>query len=372
MSRFRTLKHVSLKLTTGLLLIASLASCSGFYTQAAKGQLEILTKRRSIDRVIASPRTDAQTREKLALVQKIREFADKELKLDVGRNYGSYVDLERDSVVWNVMASPELSLEPKTWCYPIAGCVAYRGFFAEKNAERLKQELESKGYDVLMGGVDAYSTLGYLRDPVLNTFLDRGDALLASLLFHELAHAKFYLKGDTAFNEGFATAVEYAGLKRWLALSGDERIMEKFYDYDAANALFRELVSDARMELHQVYVSNKTNAEKRRLKAQAMVDLREKYEALKPQLNGISFDGWFEEDINNARLNSISTYEDYVPAFTELLSICAEDFDCFYARVKRLSKLNKGTRAKTMERLAQLADQRALANRASRSKQASK
>lgn len=336
-----------------LLLAPSLGGCFGFYGQAARGQSEILLKQRSLVAAANDPKTSPETREKLREVQRIRIFADRRLALEVGDNYGSYADLERESVVWNVMAAPEFSLKAKTWCYPIAGCVGYRGFFSEGDADRLVAELQAQGYDVYSGGVDAYSTLGFLKDPVLNTFLDKSDVELASLLFHELAHARFYLKGDTAFNESYATAVEYAGLKLWLQERGDSATFARYQQYEEAIAQFRALVSQTRAELAQLYRQPLPASDMRARKQAIISTLRDRYQNAKPGLHGISFDKWFFSDINNAKLNSVATYEDLVPGFTTMLERCNQDFPCFYAAVERLSKRPKNERDALLRNLGQ-------------------
>ena len=342
-----------LALASAVGLVALLSGCFGFYGQALRGQSEILAKQRSLAAVVADPSTPQETKDKLRQVHRIRQFADRRLALQVGDNYGSYVDLKRDSVVWNVMAAPEFSLQPKTWCYPVAGCVGYRGFFTKLDADRLVADLQAQGYDVYSGGVDAYSTLGFLRDPVLNTFLDKSEVDLASLLFHELAHARFYLKGDTAFNESFATAVEYAGLKLWLQDRGEPATFDRYLQYEEAIAQFRALVAGTRAELAQLYRQPLAPAEMRARKAALITALRDRYQSQKPQLHGVSFDRWFFADINNAKLNSVATYEDLVPGFTTILARCNQDFPCFYAAVERLAQRPKAERDALLRHLGQ-------------------
>ncbi len=340
-------------LVAGLAMVLGLSGCFGFYGQAVRGQSEIFVKQRSLAAVVADPKTPPETKTKLRQVHRIRQFADRRLALQVGDNYGSYVDLERDSVVWNVMAAPEFSLRPKTWCYPVAGCVGYRGFFSKLDADRLVAELQAQGFDVYSGGVDAYSTLGFLRDPVLNTFLDKSELDLAALLFHELAHARFYLKGDTAFNESFATTVEYAGLKLWLQEKGDNTTFDRYLAYEAALEQFRALVGETRAELAALYRQPLSPTVMRARKAEIITELRNRYQRRKPGLNGVSFDKWFFADINNAKLNSVATYEDLVPGFTVILERCQQDFPCFYAAVERLAKRPKAERDALLRNLGQ-------------------
>ncbi|MBI5783517.1 MAG: aminopeptidase, partial [Gammaproteobacteria bacterium] len=210
---------------TLLLLLAVVSGCAspGYYLHAVSGQIEILNKRRPVEEVLNDPATTPQTRQQLKLVRRLRDFASRELGLPDNDSYRSYTDLERPFVVWDVFAAPELSLEPKQWCFLVAGCVPYRGYFARDEAEQFAADLKQDGYDVYVGGVPAYSTLGWFNDPLLNTFIHRSEPELAGLLFHELAHQKIYVSGDTTFNESFATVVELEGVKRWSQQNGNTK-----------------------------------------------------------------------------------------------------------------------------------------------------
>ncbi|MCR4332712.1 MAG: aminopeptidase, partial [Sulfuricaulis sp.] len=212
------------------LLFAVCAGCASplYYAQAVSGQIEILTKRRPVEEVLADPATTPETRRQLELVRHLRDFASRELLLPDNRSYRSYADLQRPFVVWDVFATPELSLEPKRWCFLVAGCVPYRGYFARDKAEQFAAKLKQKGYDVYVGGVPAYSTLGWFNDPLLNTFIHRSEAELAGLLFHELAHQQIYISGDSAFNESFATVIELEGVKRWFEHQGTAQQTEAY------------------------------------------------------------------------------------------------------------------------------------------------
>ena len=212
-------------------LLFVLCSCEsiGFYAQAARGQFSLVRDREPIEELVKAAQLDASTKEKLHLVMRLREFASTELAMDVGDSYSSYVDLQRPYVVWNVTAAPEFAIEPKTWCFPIAGCVSYRGYFAKRDAEDKAAALRSLGYDVYLRGVGAYSTLGWFDDPVLNTFVSRSEQNLAALLFHELSHRQLYVKDDTQFNESFATAVAIESLSRWFSRDASDAL--KFDQY---------------------------------------------------------------------------------------------------------------------------------------------
>src|SRR5215471_17956983 len=200
--------------------VVSVAGCA-FYWQAIGGELDLLRKRTPIDKLLADPAVDARTKTELTAVAEIRKFAVTDLLLPDNKSYTTYVALDRPYVVWNVVAAEEFSVEPKRWCFPFAGCVSYRGFFDRGDAERFEKELASKGYDTSSGGSDAYSTLGYFADPVLSTMIGAGEQYVASLLFHELAHQKLYVKDDSEFSEAFATTIEEYGTERWLSARGD-------------------------------------------------------------------------------------------------------------------------------------------------------
>jgi predicted aminopeptidase len=227
-----------------------------YYVQAARGQFDLMRRRRPVEEVIADATSPEQLRQRLGMVRDARQFAVDELLLPDNGSYRNYADLERDYVVWNVIAAPEFSLDPKLWCYPVAGCVAYRGYFSEASAKKLADDLASQGFDVLVGGVAAYSTLGRFADPVLNTMMRWDDTELVETLFHELAHQKLYIKGDTGFNESFATTVAETGIRRWLSARGGSEILDardrRRTDYDAV----LQLAMAARGKLEALYASD--------------------------------------------------------------------------------------------------------------------
>lgn len=329
------------------LLFAALAGCASplYYAQAVQGEIEILAKRRPIEEVLADPATPPKTKHQLELVLRLREFASRELRLPDNRSYRAYADIERPYVVWNVFAAPELSLEPKKWCFVVAGCVPYRGYFARAAAERFTAALKRKGYDVYVGGVPAYSTLGWFDDPVLNTFIDRPEADLAGLLFHELAHQKLYVSGDSAFNESFATAVQLEGIKRWFRQSGDTKEAETTLQKIKHREEFIRLVLRHRALLAGIYASNLNDTEKRAAKAREFEALRHDYAALKAKWNGYAaFDGWFAQDLNNAQLSAIGLYTQYVAAFQRLLAQHGGDLAAFYRAARELAQQPKPER----------------------------
>jgi predicted aminopeptidase len=313
-----------------LVLCASLLS-GCYYMQAARGQWELTRKREPIEEVLAREDTSADLAARLRLVREAREFAVDELGLPDNETYRTYADLEREFVVWNVFAAPEFSLEPKTWCYPIVGCVSYRGYFRKADAERMADRLRSQGYDVAVGGVAAYSTLGKLKDPVLNTMMNWDDTQLVAVLFHELAHQVLYVKGDSGFNESFATAVEEFGVQRWLIARGWE---QEFADYESQRQLRQDtmaLVAGAREDLESIYASAISDDDKRRQKS-ARLAMLQRDVAARLERDGRDAENWLAGELNNARLVPLILYEGRLEEFRNLLAACEQDLQCFYAR----------------------------------------
>ena len=338
----RLLRSNSVKAALLLLLSVALVSCEtvGYYSQAVRGQLTIVFGREDIQRLIEQQDLSDELADKFARVMDIREFAESELGLPVGGNYSSYVDIEREHVVWNVFAAPEFSVEPVNWCYPIAGCVAYRGYFSERSALRYAAKLEEDGLDVYTGGVDAYSTLGWFEDSLLSTVLNRADYQLAGLIFHELAHQLVYLPGDTTFNESFATAVEREGVRRWLAKSNkDSNIAAALLDYDRQQQ-FVDLVTDYRDRFESLYQLDLKESSMRSQKLEVQQALREEYAVLKQQWHGYEgYDGWFSRSLNNAQLSTVASYNDLLPFFATVFEQSNQDFSAFYAEVIRIASL---------------------------------
>ena len=336
-----------------------LASCStvAYYHQAITGQLDILARTHRIVDLLndSPPSVDAELPPKPALtteqknrlrtVLRIRQFATDTLALPDNGSYSVYADLERPMVAWNVIATPEFSLTPREWCYPIAGCAPYRGFFKRRDAERLAAELRSEQLDVRVAGVAAYSTLGWFRDPVLSTHLRHDDNELAALLFHELAHQVVYIPGDAAFNESFATTVEIEGLRRWLQAQGNPAAFETDRRRRARHAEFVEMMLATRTQLATVYASALDDAQKRAAKQRAFDELRTAYSELKARWGGDGrYDGWFAQPLNNAHLATVELYHQYVPAFQALLAEAHEDLPAFYRAVRAVSRLPQAVR----------------------------
>ncbi len=336
-------------LAAGVVCLTSGCGTLGYYAQAVGGHLEIVTKSRSLPGWIAADGTEPGLRERLQLAQRMRDFAVAELKLPDNASYRRYADLGRSAVVWNVVAAPELSLTLQTWCFPVVGCVGYRGYFDRAGAEALAAELRAQGLDVNVYGVPAYSTLGRTNwmggDPLLNTFIQWPEGELAKLIFHELSHQVAYANDDTTFNESFAVAVERIGGQRWLERFGSAEARQTDMDAAVRRAEFRALTQRTREGLATLYASAITEAEKRERKAGLLAAMRAEYEQMKATRWGgfAGYDGWFGR-ANNAALGVQAAYNELVPQFERLFDKQGRDFERFYAEVKRLAALPKAER----------------------------
>jgi predicted aminopeptidase len=329
------------------LLVTVIGSMSGgcYLLQSAQGHLALMAKRRPIRQVLAQPATPAALREQLEAVTEIRDFASRELKLPDNGSYRTYADLGRPYVVWNVVAAPEFSVEPKTWCYPVVGCVAYRGYFSEKRAERFAQLQRGHGDDVVVAGAAAYSTLGHFDDPILNTMVDWDDVELAGIVFHELTHQLLYVANDASFNEALATMVEEEGVKRWLLAHGRGADLDRHLRSQARYLQVVDLLRDCREQLRSLYAEPLDPAALRARKRTLIGALRGRFEVLKASWGGRApFDEWFKQDINNAHLASVATYFGCVPGFQRELAAVDGDLGRFYARVRELAKLPQAER----------------------------
>jgi len=323
-----------------------LASCStlNYYTQAAQGQLELLSDARPIDDWLADPATNTSLRHRLETARQIRRFAVQRMGLPDNDSYKNYAALKRQYVLWNVVATPELSMKPLQWCFPVAGCVNYRGYYSKDDAQAYAKQLRDEGRDVEVGGVSAYSTLGWFNDPLISTFINYPDAELARLIFHELAHQMTYVAGDSRFNESFASAVEEEGVELWLERFGNPAMREGFARYTVRRQDFLALLLKYRKELERTYASIIPDEDKRIAKGRLFVALKEEYQVLKANWGGYAgYDRFFAEPLSNAHLASIATYNDYVPAFRAMLRH-EKDFSSFYRKVNRLAKLDKTER----------------------------
>ncbi|MEQ1751964.1 MAG: aminopeptidase [Prosthecobacter sp.] len=336
-------------------LCLGLCSCSTarFYSQALSGQVEMLRKARPVMQVLADPKTKPKLKDKLTTVAHILAFAEKELHLPAEGQYRRYTDLGRSHAVWVVFAAPEFSVEPKKWSYPLVGKLAYRGFFKEASALHEADQLKAEGYDVYVGGVDAYSTLGFLRDPLLSTFIGRDDAALAELIFHELTHQRLYLSGDTDFNEAFATSVGQEGARCWLRAQGRMKELEQYERELRVEREFISLVLKTRDELGQIYAATFGAREaKLRLKQAAFTRLRQRAESLDQRSGGtLKIERWFKKPVNNARLATLATYYDLLPGFETLIEQQGGDLERFIQEVESMRKQSHDERRNRLMRV---------------------
>jgi len=357
-----------LLLVLSVALVAAVSGCRtiGFYAQAMKGQYQIFAHQQLIDKLIADPQTPPKLREQLKLVEQLRAFAKDNLKLPVDGHYRKYVDVHRPYVVWNVQAAPQFSLQPRTWWYPLVGSLEYRGYFSEAGARRYAARYAKNGDDVYVDGVEAYSTLGWFKDPVLNTFVDRNEPELAEVLFHELGHQRVFARGDTDFNEAYATTVGQEGARRWLRASGKTNLLERYEITLRRNDQFVHLIMGTREELQKVYGDTLDKdgkvkaastpplppAQLKEAKEQVFAELRANYQQLKTGWGGYAgYDEWFARELNNAQLNTIANYYDFLPAFQRVLEMNGNDMEKFYVEVERLSKMSKDERHQWLRNL---------------------
>lgn len=350
------------------LLLMQLGGCSaGYYWQAAEGQLRVVNGREPIDELLARPEVPPDLRARLRLSQAAVKFAHEELLLPDNGSYASYYDSRQPYIVWNVFAAPEFSLEARDWCFPVAGCVSYRGYFDEGKANKYAAKLAARGDDVYVGGVMAYSTLGRFKDPVLNTMLPMSEQAFAGLLFHELAHQRLYVKDDTAFNEGFASSVEQIGLQRWRAAGYYPGHNEADHSNSALGVETREyqrqqvmaLLAQTRTQLEGLYAEGLSDREMRPAKAAILTVAGDAYLRLVAEwraagLRERPYETMILRGLNNASLSAVAAYEDYVPAFMRLYRDCDESLTCFYAQAEELAELEQEARAAALEKLLAL------------------
>lgn len=340
-----------------LALLTSGCADTRYYLQSLGGHLQLMQAARPVEQWLADETVAPALKQRLVLAQRIRSFAASELKLPDNASYRAYADLQRRSAVWNVVAAPEFSLTLKTWCFPVAGCVGYRGYFSESQAREQARELQQAGLDASVYGVPAYSTLGWLNwaggDPLLNTFIHYPEGELARMIFHELAHQVLYVKDDTLFNESFATAVERLGGERWLSLHGSPTAKREYAEFDARRRQFRALSLATRQRLTQIYSSDEAKSADRQTlltkKSMAIKDFRDDYATLKASWGGYKgYDPWVA-GANNASFGAQAAYDNLVPAFEAIFTREGKDWHRFYDAVKRLAKLSPAERAQALE-----------------------
>lgn len=351
-------------LLLSLLLLTGCESLA-YYSQAMQGQWSLWRQRHSIDQLLSDRSTDPDLKQRLLQVQAIRQFASKQLLLPENQSYSYYTDIDRSHVVWNVFAAEKFSVVPKTWCFPIAGCVNYRGYFSERAARNYATKLAAQGYDTYVGGVAAYSTLGWFADPVLNTFIDYDELSLAGLIFHELAHQQVYVSGDTRFNESFASAVEMAGVERWLAATARSEMISGYSLNRAMSRDFIAVTLQLREQLAQLYAQagphSRSESWLLSAKRQLIDDYQSKhYPAFKQRWSKLvsvesldRYDHWASDSLNNAKLVTIASYFQWQPGFDRILAEVDGDWGLFYQRVKQIARQDAAQRQRLLDKLSE-------------------
>jgi len=342
-------------------MIGLLAGCStvGYYSQIVSGHMRIVMGKRPLAEIASDETIDDSIKRRLDLAQRARLFGIEQLNLPNNESYTSFYDTGQEYVTWNVVAAEEFSLNPHNWCFPIAGCVSYRGYYSKEDAESYAAGFKEQGFDVTVNGATAYSTLGWFEDPLLNTMLDRSDPSIASLLFHELAHQQLYVGDDSTFNESFASFVEKEGLKQWQ--KNEQQVNPQIDQSEMAKELevrkrrqkeFIALLTSTRDSLAELYESASEPDEMRQKKKQRFEQMRVEYAALKASWDDYpGYDQWMSQEMNNARLVAVATYNDYVPAFEVLFKESGSSFDQFYVTALELSKLPLEDRTAEMQKL---------------------
>ena len=344
------------------LIALMLSGCTtmGYYWQSVSGHMQMLNAARPVTDVVADPQTSAALKARLELSQRIRSFAATELRLPDNASYKRFAELKRSAVVWNVVAAPEFSLTLKTWCFPVAGCVGYRGYFNQADAQLEADQLKAEGLEVNVYGVPAYSTLGKLSfmgdfgsDPLLSTFINYPEGELARLIFHELAHQVVYAPDDTMFNESFATAVERLGGQRWLSAHASQTAKDDYAALDARRQQFRALTALARGDLGLIYAQNSSTAQVNRAQAApkniVMQKFKLDYAQLRQQWGGFAgYDGWVAR-ANNASFGAQAAYDELVPGFEALFEAGGKDWQRFYDAARALAELPKTERHQALK-----------------------
>lgn len=344
------------RLLAAAIMASGVTGCTSisYYAQSLEGHVGIMAARKNVAKLIHDPSTPEALRTKLTSASAIRRFATEDLALPDNSSYRSYVDLGRNDVTLAVFAAPQFSLAPVTWCFPVFGCVPYKGYFSRKDALENAAELQRQGLDVYVTGITAYSTLGWFSDPLLSTMLRQNDTYLASLVFHELAHQKVYVNGDSAFNEAFAVAVETTGTRKWLRATGNRAGLRSYEVDRKRKADFLGLISKTRDELSQVYGSPRSPERMAAAKAATIDRLRIRYRQMRGKrwAGYRGYDAWFDSPINNAKLAATAVYSEEVPAFLRLLDLCSGDYPRFYASVRRIGTLPAPSRAEALRTVA--------------------
>jgi len=331
-----------------LLLLLCLGACSSpaYYLQAMSGQQKLMKSRQDIQTLLNDPATPTELAGHLQTAERIKTFAQTQLDLPVEGSYSTYVEVEGEALVWNVIATPEFSLQPKTWCFPVAGCVPYRGYFKQQKAQDSAEHLSGKGMDVIVSPAAAYSSLGWFNDPLLSTMFSDSDTRLAAYLFHELAHQRLYIKNDGVFNEGYASFVEDTGVRAWLEFNQQQDEIKKWLELQEVSKNFSSLVGNARSQLASLYHSNKTDTVMRQHKADIFRTFEGDYQKLSDEKwqGKRYYSSWFKEPLNNARFALFNTYEGSLCAFQSLWDKSGGDWQKFNHLAEKKSRLPKKER----------------------------
>jgi len=335
-------------------MVVLVGGCAdGFYGQSIGGHLRLMSDRQDIATVVTEPSTPPELAARLTFVTDFVSYAHDQLALPDNGSYRSFVDVDRAYVAWNVIAAPALSLTPVEWCFPVAGCVSYRGYFDEADAVAYGDGLRAEGNDVLVAGTRAYSTLGWFDDPVPSTILYDPDYVLAGTIFHELAHQRVYITDDTMFNESYANAVEIAGVALWLADHGTPELLAAFRQWQQRQDQFLLLLQETRSELQSLYLSSLDSERMLVRKADIYASLRSGYTRLRTSWGGYSgYDRWFEQDLNNAKLALVATYTLLTESFLSLLASVEGDWVAFHAAVAALAELPQVERERVLTQMA--------------------
>ena len=328
-----------------VLLVLSACSDFGYYWHSTKGHLAIMDKRVYIAEMLEDPELDPGLKRRLELVQEIRKYSIETLTLPKSGSYTQYVQLDRPYVLQNMFAAPEFSIKLHSWCYPIVGCTSYRGYYDEEMLADYVAQLKLRNFDVHVGGVPAYSTLGWFDDPVLSSFINWPDYRLAGLLFHELVHQRIYVDGDTQFNESLASAVQQAGIELWLKSRDEEEKLDNYRRWIEYRRQVVSLIEKTREQLAQLYKGNASEAIKREQKQAIFETARENHSSI---ANSLNYQGgyaqWFASDLNNAKLAAVSAYNALIPAFLRMIEAHDNDFEQFFETVETISELDRESR----------------------------
>ena len=325
-------------------ILLSACNSLSYYGQAISGHIDLVARERPINDLLKDQKTSAALKQKLSLALEARAFATDQLALPDNDSYKQYADLERPYAVWNVIATPRYAIESKKWCFMIVGCLSYRGYFNQQDAQTLANQLRHEGMDVIVSGAAAYSTLGWMDDPLLNTVVRRNDGSMVGIIFHELAHQVVYAKGDSAFNEAFATAVEDEGLRRWYTLHDNEQAYHAYREKKAQQQMIYLQLQETRAQLDAIYHQAIPDEEKQREKERIFAGLKMWYQDWRQTHQYAGFDDWMSKELNNAHLALIATYQQMVPDFLLALQSVDGDMKKFFGLVSTMTELDNAQR----------------------------